>query len=292
LSTTSNVLRVHLEAERGSPRRVEAAPLRGGRCQKPGAGSMLTSVPVRCGWCGSPANRWRRSPGTSGSTRARWELGRPGAPLRPVQARVHSRLVRGGGAFPAGAVGQVYLDDETGRPEWVSVNTGMFGLNESLVPLQDASLAGDRLDVAYDKETVKAAPRVEVDSHLEPNEEDELYLPGDRPRKRSAPRSSLPAVPAAPSWRGRPDWKAALNAFAAANSTGVRKFSIRGGRRSGFRPAAPVRGVRVLSWWRIVVPFWALLCDVGVRPSQGRVPRVAPGSSGQVPCVERRCGGR
>ena len=36
-----------------------------------------------------------------------------------------------------GTVGQVWADD-TGQPSWLSVNTGFFGLNESLVPLQGA----------------------------------------------------------------------------------------------------------------------------------------------------------
>ena len=74
-----------------------------------------------------------------------------------------------------GKVGQIYLDDETGRPEWVSVNTGLFGFNESLVPLRDATLTDDRLDVAYSKDKVKDAPNVEADSHLDETEEDELY---------------------------------------------------------------------------------------------------------------------
>jgi uncharacterized protein (TIGR02271 family) len=83
-----------------------------------------------------------------------------------------------------GRVGQIYLDDQTGRPEWVSVNTGMFGLKESLVPLRDATLSDDRLDVAYDKATIKDAPNVDADRHLDESEEDELYryygLSGDR----------------------------------------------------------------------------------------------------------------
>ena len=33
-----------------------------------------------------------------------------------------------------GTVGEVYLDDETGRPEWATVRTGLFGTKDSLVP--------------------------------------------------------------------------------------------------------------------------------------------------------------
>ncbi|MFL6081262.1 MAG: DUF2382 domain-containing protein [Ornithinibacter sp.] len=75
-----------------------------------------------------------------------------------------------------GQVGQVYLDDETGRPEWATVRTGLFGTSESFVPLSQSSLTGDGVTVPYDKSTVKDAPRVEADhGHLSQSEEAELY---------------------------------------------------------------------------------------------------------------------
>ena len=74
-----------------------------------------------------------------------------------------------------GTVGEVYLDDETGRPEWATVRTGMFGTKESFVPLADADLSGSDLRVPYDKAKVKHAPHVDTDGHLSPTEEAELY---------------------------------------------------------------------------------------------------------------------
>jgi uncharacterized protein (TIGR02271 family) len=74
-----------------------------------------------------------------------------------------------------GSVGQVYLDDQTGQPAWVTVNTGLFGMNESFIPLSDASFSGDRLTVPFDKDKVKGAPNVASDGHLSPDEERELY---------------------------------------------------------------------------------------------------------------------
>ncbi len=74
-----------------------------------------------------------------------------------------------------GSAGQVYLDEQSGAPEWVSVRTGLFGLSESLVPLRDASLSGGRLVVPFGKAQVKDAPRVDTDGDLSPGEEDELY---------------------------------------------------------------------------------------------------------------------
>ncbi|GIJ43809.1 hypothetical protein Val02_06950 [Virgisporangium aliadipatigenens] len=65
-----------------------------------------------------------------------------------------------------GTVGQVWADD-AGRPSWVSVHTGLFGLNESLLPLYDASVADDRLITGYDKDLVRRAPNVDVGAHEE-----------------------------------------------------------------------------------------------------------------------------
>jgi len=71
----------------------------------------------------------------------------------------------------------MYLDDRTGEPEWVTVKTGFFGNNETFVPTRAARLAQDHLEVPYDKETVKGAPNVDVDSggHLSVEEERHLY---------------------------------------------------------------------------------------------------------------------
>jgi uncharacterized protein (TIGR02271 family) len=74
-----------------------------------------------------------------------------------------------------GTVGEVYLDDETGRPEWATVRTGMFGTKESFVPLAEADLSGSDLRLPYDKDKIKHAPQIDTDGHLSPTEEAELY---------------------------------------------------------------------------------------------------------------------
>jgi uncharacterized protein (TIGR02271 family) len=74
-----------------------------------------------------------------------------------------------------GTVSEVYLDDETGRPEWATVRTGMFGTKETFVPLAQADITGEDLRVPYDKETVKNAPHIDSEGHLSPAEETELY---------------------------------------------------------------------------------------------------------------------
>lgn len=75
-----------------------------------------------------------------------------------------------------GTVGQVFLDDETGAPEWVTAKTGLFGTSESFIPLTEASVSGDELRVPYDKDMVKDAPRIDdSDGRLSEEEEAKLY---------------------------------------------------------------------------------------------------------------------
>jgi uncharacterized protein (TIGR02271 family) len=75
-----------------------------------------------------------------------------------------------------GSIGEIYLDDRTGQPEWVTVNTGMFGTSQSFVPLRDATAQGADIRVPFTKDKVKDAPRIEdSDRHLEESEEADLY---------------------------------------------------------------------------------------------------------------------
>jgi uncharacterized protein (TIGR02271 family) len=75
-----------------------------------------------------------------------------------------------------GKIGQVFLDDTTDRPEFLTVNTGLFGTNESFVPAGDAEVTGDGVRVPFTKDKVKGAPNVDVEAgHLDESQEDELY---------------------------------------------------------------------------------------------------------------------
>ena len=74
-----------------------------------------------------------------------------------------------------GTASEVFLDDQTGNPEWVTVKTGLFGSKESFVPIRDANLTEDGLRVPVSKAAVKDAPRIDSDGHLSPEEESELY---------------------------------------------------------------------------------------------------------------------
>jgi uncharacterized protein (TIGR02271 family) len=74
-----------------------------------------------------------------------------------------------------GKVGQIYLDDRTGEPVWVTVQTGMFGTKESFAPLAGSRTEGDNLVLAVPKDLVKDAPNVDADGHTSDDENDALY---------------------------------------------------------------------------------------------------------------------
>jgi uncharacterized protein (TIGR02271 family) len=75
-----------------------------------------------------------------------------------------------------GKVDNIYLDDDSGEPEFALVNTGLFGARSSFVPLRGAEVTSDGdLRVAHGKDKVKDAPNVDEDGHLEPDQERELF---------------------------------------------------------------------------------------------------------------------
>lgn len=93
-----------------------------------------------------------------------------------------------------GNVGQVYIDDRSGNPEWMTVTTGLFGGGELLVPLAEGTLAGDQITVPYDKDKVKDAPQVkESEDHLSIEQEAELYRYYGMDYSRAKPDSGPPS---------------------------------------------------------------------------------------------------
>jgi sporulation protein YlmC with PRC-barrel domain len=75
-----------------------------------------------------------------------------------------------------GTIEDIYLDRQTGEPEWASVKTGLFGLKSSFVPIRGAEVAGDnQVRVPFQKDQVKDAPKVDADGDLSPEEERQLY---------------------------------------------------------------------------------------------------------------------
>ena len=74
-----------------------------------------------------------------------------------------------------GRLEEVYLDQHTGRPEWLLVHTGLFGTKSSFAPLAGARVDGEDVRIGYSKQEVKDAPSVEADGELSQQEEARLY---------------------------------------------------------------------------------------------------------------------
>ena len=74
-----------------------------------------------------------------------------------------------------GSIDSIYVDDQTGEPEWALVNTGLFGTKSTFVPLAQANPSGDQVQVPYDKQLIKDAPKTDPDGHLSEAEEQQLW---------------------------------------------------------------------------------------------------------------------
>src|SRR5215218_1190575 len=61
------------------------------------------------------------------------------------------RTVRDRDGNELGTLSGLYLDSETSRPAWAGVKRGRLGTTETIVPLTDASEAGDDLQLPYDR---------------------------------------------------------------------------------------------------------------------------------------------
>jgi uncharacterized protein (TIGR02271 family) len=62
-----------------------------------------------------------------------------------------------------GGVEEIFVDQETGQPEWIGLGTGFLGTKRVLVPVVGAQIAEDRVTVPYDKKQVKKTPDIDGD---------------------------------------------------------------------------------------------------------------------------------
>jgi len=76
-----------------------------------------------------------------------------------------------------GTAEHVYLDTQTGQPEWLTVRTGMFGTKETFVPLIPAEMRGDEVIVPFEKDQIKNAPTIDIEigEDLPQSEEARIY---------------------------------------------------------------------------------------------------------------------
>jgi uncharacterized protein (TIGR02271 family) len=93
-----------------------------------------------------------------------------------------------------GTIDAIYLDDDTGQPEWATVTTGLFATKTTFVPLAQAQAMGDSVQVPYDKAQVADAPNMDADEQLSQDEETELYRHYGLDYTESRSDSGLPAA--------------------------------------------------------------------------------------------------
>ena len=78
-------------------------------------------------------------------------------------SEARGQTVYGSDGEKIGSVEDVYYDEQTRQPEWVSVSSGLLGTKRTVVPLQGADMRGDGLYVPYSKDQVTNAPSVDED---------------------------------------------------------------------------------------------------------------------------------
>src|SRR3954462_4373209 len=83
------------------------------------------------------------------------------------------RDVLDSGGERLGGVREIYLDRETGRPEWVLVDVD--GDEARFVPLADASVEDSRIRVAHSAESIRSAPGIGSEPRIDQSEERRLY---------------------------------------------------------------------------------------------------------------------
>ena len=74
-----------------------------------------------------------------------------------------------------GGVQDVYINDTTGQPDFVSVSHGLFGTGDSIVPLRGHSLKDGELHLAFSKDRIKDAPDLDENGHLTNADQEAFY---------------------------------------------------------------------------------------------------------------------
>ncbi len=73
-----------------------------------------------------------------------------------------------------GSIEDIYIDDQSREPEWVGLGTGFLGMKHAIVPVADASVRDDGIEVPYEKDMVKGAPDIADDEDISSEQESEL----------------------------------------------------------------------------------------------------------------------
>ena len=96
-----------------------------------------------------------------------------------------------------GRVEEIFMDEETQRPEWIGIGTGFFGTKRVLVPVEGASLGSDQITVPYTTAQVKDSPDIDSDE-ITQSTEAQLYSHYGLGYSESRSQTGLPKQASAP----------------------------------------------------------------------------------------------
>ena len=88
--------------------------------------------------------------------------------------QAHGQPVYSSDGEKIGKIEEVYVDDDTGRPEWLGLGTGLLGTKRVLVPVQGLAPQQDGFSVPYAKDQVQETPDID-DDHVSQETESRLY---------------------------------------------------------------------------------------------------------------------
>ena len=118
------------------------------------------------------------------------------------------RDVLDSGGERLGGVREIYLDRETGHPEWVLVD--VEGDTSRFVPLADAEVGSATIRVAHTASQINSAPGIGAESQIDQTEERRLTPTTGSATPRAIPAAKPPPAPTG--WGGwgddTPSWQA------------------------------------------------------------------------------------
>jgi sporulation protein YlmC with PRC-barrel domain len=124
-----------------------------------------------------------------------------------------------------GRLEEIYLDTDTGQPQWATVRTGLFGAQHSFVPLAQVDHRRGEVVVPYTRDHVRDAPSINPEGQLSHDEEDRLYshysLGSEEPAGRDVSGPQALDGPEISAMSARPARKVAKPGLAAGRGAGA-----------------------------------------------------------------------
>jgi uncharacterized protein (TIGR02271 family) len=108
-------------------------------------------------------------------------------------AQVFGYDVTDGSGNKIGKVDNVWVDDATSELEFVGVKTGWLMGKTHVIPVANAQIGDNSIQVPFDEDQIKGAPSFDGDAELSPEQEDEIYGYYGEDRSTDTSPTGLPA---------------------------------------------------------------------------------------------------